>query len=200
MQNCLPETTVISCHQLISLFHFLVNLSKNRSVYYRVLHLVQRSSVMDSPNRKGIRGLSSLGLRFLRFYEWSNREIGKKTLRTKEDWMTCSRKGIRQRRARKVPIATKLYSSLKHTQFARLLQDVSWGLLRGFPSTRRQVKVLYQQQSEEYFEKGAQHIWSNVLLTLFRIKIEATIAIFVWFNPLKPTGHVMHHQFNIQQL
>ena len=25
-------------------------------------------------------------------------------------------------------------------------------------------------------------------------------GILVFINPLKPTGHVMHHQFNIQQL
>ena len=26
------------------------------------------------------------------------------------------------------------------------------------------------------------------------------VLMFLMFNPLKPTGHVMHHQFNIQQL
>jgi hypothetical protein len=26
------------------------------------------------------------------------------------------------------------------------------------------------------------------------------LIVFCWINILKPTGHVMHHQFNIQQL
>ena len=29
---------------------------------------------------------------------------------------------------------------------------------------------------------------------------EDQICIWAWINLLKPTGHVMHHQFNIQQL
>jgi len=43
--------------------------------------------------------------------------------------------------------------------------------------------------------------------TVFRASEEATSTrdkdaarYFSWFNLLKPTGHVMHHQFNIQQL
>ena len=30
--------------------------------------------------------------------------------------------------------------------------------------------------------------------------IKFSVLIFLLFNHLKPTGHVMHHQFNIQQL
>jgi hypothetical protein len=36
-------------------------------------------------------------------------------------------------------------------------------------------------------------------MTAEYMRIQASAAV-VWFNLSKPTGYVMHHQFNIQQL
>ena len=40
-------------------------------------------------------------------------------------------------------------------------------------------------------------IWNNYIKNIF---VSDGVGIFFHFNRLQPTGHVMHHQFNIQQL
>jgi hypothetical protein len=47
------------------------------------------------------------------------------------------------------------------------------------------------QKNERYMSKG---------VFVVNLKFSANIKEFFLFNLLKPTGHVMHHQFNIQQL
>jgi hypothetical protein len=43
------------------------------------------------------------------------------------------------------------------------------------------------------------HLYNNVRSYLYDTNIE-NVRVDVYFNLLKPTGYVVHHQFNIQQL
>jgi hypothetical protein len=43
-------------------------------------------------------------------------------------------------------------------------------------------------------------IFEQICIFLHKINIINVKNIILWLNLLKPTGHVMHQQFNIQQL
>ena len=43
-------------------------------------------------------------------------------------------------------------------------------------------------------------IFEQICIFLHKINIINVTNIILWLNLLKPTGHVMHQQFNIQQL